>query len=667
MSIDALDRQLIADDIHAYLKQHEEKDLLRFITCGSVDDGKSTLIGRLLFDSKMIFEDHLAAIEAASAHHGTVGNETDLALLTDGLRAEREQGITIDVAYRFFSTQKRKFIIADTPGHEQYTRNMATGASTADLAVILIDARHGILDQTRRHSFISALLGIQHMIIAINKMDLVDYSQDIYEDIKRQFVDFAARLNVSDIHFIPISALVGDNVVHRSQHTPWFQGRPLLSMLEEVHIASDRNYIDFRLPIQSVLRPNLNFRGYQGTVASGAIKVGDKVMAMPSGKTSHIERIVTFDGDQNEAFPPQAVTVTLADEIDLSRGDMLVKPNNVPRSVRHFEAMVVWMHESPLINGRSYLLKIGTQNVPADAAEIRYRVDVNSLKQVDAHTIDGVVGLKLNEVGRVLFEANRNVLFDPYRKNRATGNFIIIDRTTNVTVGAGMILDRRTHDERGQERRSLDQKHPLLNAVDSTIKAETRQTRFGHPASTIWLTGLPRSGKSTIAYALESRLWSLGCAVHVLDGVAMRLGLSKDLGFSVDDRSESSRRAAETARILNDAGLMTIAAFVSPYHADRERARMRIGSNKFIQVWLETSISTCEARDSAIYPDGNGIYAQARAGKIKNFTGISAPYEEPVDSDLVVKTDEMSIDEIVDAIVDILDEHALLPKENKPS
>ncbi|MEE2755252.1 MAG: sulfate adenylyltransferase subunit CysN [Myxococcota bacterium] len=661
MSIDALDRQLIADDIDAYLKQHEEKDLLRFITCGSVDDGKSTLIGRLLFDSKMIFEDHLAAIEAASTHHGTVGSETDLALLTDGLRAEREQGITIDVAYRFFSTQKRKFIIADTPGHEQYTRNMATGASTADLAVILIDARHGILDQTRRHSFISSLLGIQHMIIAINKMDLVDYSQEVYEDIKRQFVDFAARLDVNDIHFIPITALVGDNVVHRSDRTPWFQGRPLLSMLEEVHIASDRNYIDFRLPIQSVLRPHLNFRGYQGTIASGAIKVGDKVMAMPSGKTSHVERIVTFDGDQTEAFPPHAVTVTLTDEIDLSRGDMLVRPKNVPRSARYFEAMVVWMHETPLVNGRGYLLKLGTQNVPADVADIRYRVDVNTLKQVAAHPIDGVPGIQLNEVGRILFEANRNVLFDPYRKNRATGSFIIIDRVTNVTVGAGMILDRHTHDGQQSLRSVPSKHHPLLNAVDGTITKDAREARFGHPASTIWLTGLPRSGKSTVAYALEQRLWNLGCAVHVLDGVAMRLGLSKDLGFSADDRSESSRRAAETARILNDAGLMTIAAFVSPYAADRDRARTRIGSEKFVQVWLETPVSICEQRDQDLYPDGNGIYAQARAGKIKNFTGISAPYESPDDADLVVQTDSLSVDEIVDSILETLKSRSLLP------
>ncbi|MGC6416525.1 MAG: sulfate adenylyltransferase subunit CysN [Bradymonadia bacterium] len=661
MSVDALDRELIADDIEAYLKQHEEKDLLRFITCGSVDDGKSTLIGRLLYDSKMIFEDQLAAIEAASSQHGTVGEETDLALLTDGLRAEREQGITIDVAYRFFSTQRRKFIIADTPGHEQYTRNMATGASTADLAVILIDARQGILDQTRRHTFICSLLGIQHLIIAVNKMDLVDYDESVFNQIKADFTQFAARLDTKDLHFIPISALVGDNVVNRSDKTPWFQGRPVLSMLEEVHIASDRNYIDFRLPVQSVLRPNLDFRGYQGTVSSGVIRKGDTVMAMPSGKTSTVERIVTFDGDLEEAFPPQAVTLTLTDEIDISRGDMLVRPKNVPKAERLFEAMVVWMHDEPLAAGRNYMLKVGTQSVPAEAAAVRYRVDINTLKQTEPTLINGQPGLELNAVGRIFFEANRTILFDPYRKNRATGSFIIIDRVTNVTVGAGMILDRHVSESIPSKSAGRGQtQHPLLNAVSSQVSATARVQRVGHKPATIWLTGLPRSGKSTIAYALEARLWAKGCLVHVLDGVTMREGLSRDLGFSADDRSESSRRASETAKILNEAGVLVVAAFVSPYAADRARAKARIGADRFFEIHLDAPIDVCEQRDAALFPNETGIYAQARAGKIRNFTGLTAPYEKPTAPALSVDNSSNTVDETVSQILSLIEAQGIL-------
>lgn len=661
MSVDAIDRELIANDIHAYLKRHEEKDLLRLITCGSVDDGKSTLIGRLLYDSKLIFEDQLAAIEAASEHRGTVAGETDLALLTDGLRAEREQGITIDVAYRFFSTQNRKFIIADTPGHEQYTRNMATGASTADLAVILVDARHGVLDQTRRHSFIASLLGIKHVIVAINKMDLVDFSQDVYERVRKDFAAFAARLAVTDVHFIPMSALTGDNVVHQSTNMPWYQGRPILTMLEDIHIGSDRNYIDFRMPVQYVLRPNLNFRGYQGTVASGVIRKGDTIMAMPSGKTTTVERIVTFDGDLEEAVPPQAVTLTLADEIDISRGDMLVRPRNVPRRERLFEAMVVWMHDDPLNSGRTYTLKVGTQMVSAEVRDIRYRFDINQLHQAEPTDIDGRPGLELNEVGRLLFEANRSVLFDPYDKNRATGSFVIIDRMTNVTVGAGMILDRTASELLKTEESREKNRLARLKAVGSDVADTERAARFGHGPATVWLTGLPRSGKSSIAHALERRLWDFQCAVHVLDGVNMRLGLSRDLGFSADDRSESSRRAAETARLFNDAGLITIAAFVSPYAADRESARERIGTERFVQVWLSAPVDVCEARDAALHPDGSGMYAEARAGAIRNFTGISAPYETPEDADLVIETAETSIEDAVEQIVAMLITRGIIP------
>ncbi len=599
----------------------------------------------------MIFDDQLAAIEAASERSGTVAGETDLALLTDGLRAEREQGITIDVAYRFFSTQKRKFIIADTPGHEQYTRNMATGASTADLAIILVDARHGVLDQTRRHSFIASLLGIKHVIVAINKMDLVGYDQAVFESVRRDFASFAARLDVTDVHFIPMSALVGDNVVHQSENMPWYQGRPILTMLEEIHIGSDRNYIDFRMPVQFVSRPNLDFRGYQGTIASGVVRVGDQVLAMPSGKTSTVERIVTFDGDLEEAFPPQAVTITLADEIDISRGDMLVRPKNVPRRERLFEAMVVWMHDTPLHQGSSYMLKVGTQTVPSEVRDIRYRFDINQLHQVPPSETDGRPGLQLNEVGRLLFEANRGVLFDPYEKNRATGNFVIIDRTSNVTVGAGMILDRTASELIQSERQLAEARISTLEAEQSQVQPSDREARFGHRPCTVWLTGLPRSGKTTIANALEKRLWDMGCAVHVLDGVNMRLGLSRDLGFSADDRSEASRRAAETARLFNDAGLITIAAFVSPYEADRDRARERVGDDRFVEVHLNAPVHVCEARDGALNPDGDGLYAQARAGQIRHFTGISAPYEEPMEPQLRIETHQVEVETAVDLIL----------------
>ena len=661
MEIDERDRELISTDIDAYLQQHQDKDLLRFLTCGSVDDGKSTLIGRLLFDSKLIYEDQLAAIEAASKHRGTVRGQTDLALLTDGLRAEREQGITIDVAYRFFSTQKRKFIIADTPGHEQYTRNMATGASTADLAVILVDARLGILDQTRRHSFIASLLGIKHMVVAVNKMDLVDYSKKAFTKIRRAFTRFATRLDIPDIHFIPMSALIGDNVVHRGENMPWYTGRTMLEFLEEVHIASDRNFIDFRFPVQSVLRPNLNFRGYQGTIASGVIRVGDEVIALPSGKKSVVKEIVTWDGHQDEAFPPQAVTMTLEDELDISRGDILARPNNVPRVERRFEAMVVWMHEQPLREGRNYRIKLGTQSIPGEVVSVRYRVGVNTLKKGTPGDIDGRPGLQLNEVGRLLIETNRPVIFDPYRKNRATGSFVLIDRMTNVTVGAGMILDRKASDlvPTGREKHAPGAE--LLDAQAGEVTADQRAERFGHPPATVWLTGLPRSGKSTIAYALEAKLWALGCATHVLDGVNMRLGLSRDLGFTADERSEASRRAAETARLFNGAGLLTVAAFVSPYASDRERAEATIGGERFIEVWLNTPLAVCEARDAALSPDGNGLYARARRGEVKHFTGVTAPYEQPESPALIIETDKVDVDGAVTQIIDHLRGRGLLP------
>lgn len=652
MEVPPEDRELIARDIEGYLKKYEDKDLLRFLTAGSVDDGKSTLIGRLLYDTQSIYDDQLAAIQRDSARHGSAGDATDLALLTDGLKAEREQGITIDVAYRFFSTARRKFIIADTPGHEQYTRNMATGGSTADLAIILIDARYGVLDQTRRHSFIASLLGIKHVLVAINKMDLVDYSEEVFERIQEDYRRFATKLRIADLRFVPISALVGDNVVHPSDKTPWYTGGALLEILESIHIASDRNMIDFRLPVQLVIRPDLSFRGFAGTIASGVVRVDDEVMALPSGKRSKVTRIATFDGDLNEAFAPQAVTLTLEDEIDVSRGDMLVRLNNVARTEQLFEAQVVWMHDEPLVEGRPYLIKCGPQTVQVEPRKIRYRFDVNTLRKEDATSIAGRAQLDLNEIGRVMFESVRPIIFDAYQRNRSTGNFIVIDRATNVTVGAGMLLDHRP-DEAEHLAEHADAV-ARLKAVQSDVTDAERRERFGHRAGTLWLTGLPRSGKTTIAHAIERRLWTRGATAHVLDGVNMRLGISRDLGWRADERSEASRRAAETAHLFNDTGLITIAAFVSPFASDRARARQIVGEERFLQVWLRAPVQVCEDRDTALHPDGDGLYALARRGEVKNFTGVTAPYEAPEDADLIIDTDKTKVEDAVDAILDLL-------------
>jgi len=654
MEIKEQEREFISGDILGYLKQHEEKTLLRFLTCGSVDDGKSTLIGRLLYDSKMIYEDQLAAVEKKSTHKGAVAGQVDLSLLMDGLKAEQEQGITIDVAYRFFSTSRRKFIIADTPGHEQYTRNMATGASSADLAILLIDARHGVLPQTKRHSFIASLLGIRHLVVAVNKMDLVDWSKTRFMKIRSDYIDFAARLGIADTHFLPMSALDGDNVVNRSANMPWYKGPSLLDHLESVHIASDRNLIDLRSPVQMVSRPDLTFRGYSGTIASGVVRVGDELMALPSGKRSRVSRLVTFDGDLEKAFPPQAVTITLEDEIDISRGDMLVHPNNVPRLERILEAQVVWMHDKALRVGKTYLLKCGTQLVPAETVDVRYRFDINTLHKESPTEIDGRAGLELNEIGRVVLETTRPMLFDAFKSNKATGSFILIDRLTNVTVGAGMILERKPNELIRTGREIRQARLNLLEEERSQVSTEARAERFGQQAVTLWLTGLPRAGKSTIALELEKRLWDSGNAVNVLDGVNMRLGISKDLGFTADERSEASRRAAETARIFNRAGLITIAAFVSPYSADRERASDIVGADRFLGVYVKASEALCEERDALLHPDGDGLYAKARRGEIKHFTGVSAPYQAPRSADLTLDTEQLNVSQCVDQIVALL-------------
>lgn len=637
---------LIATNIDEYLNQHENKELLRFITCGSVDDGKSTLIGRLLYDSKMIYEDQLAKLEQDSIRHGTTGGDFDPALLTDGLKEEREQGITIDVAYRYFSTTKRKFIIADTPGHVQYTRNMATGASTADLAIILVDARHGVLTQTRRHSFIVSLLGIKHVLVAVNKMDLLDYKQEVFEQIRSDYIDFATRLDIPDLHFIPLSALRGDNVVEASENMKWYQGPTVMSFLESVYIGSDRNLEDFRFPVQYVNRPHLNFRGYCGTVASGIIRVGEPVMALPSRKSSRVRKIVTFDGDVEEAFAPQSVTLQLEDEIDISRGDMLVRPGNVPRMADRFEAMVIWMAEQPLVPGKQYLFKQTTKSAAGSISTLRYQVDVNTLHRHDSPT------LQLNEIGRCQISLNQPLAFDGYRRNRQTGAFIIIDRLTNGTVGAGMIMDRATEEE-GRPAWDEEPHTESRPSQFSQVTGDERQARYGQRPVTILLTGLTGSGKSTLAYALERRLFDEGRASVILDGERLRHGISKDLGFSQDDRSESLRRGAEIARLMNDAGMICVAAFVAPLADIRERARQVVGPDRFLVVHLQAPDEVRRQRDAA------GHYAQADRGDIANFPGVSAPYEIPESPDLRLATDKLNVEECVDAIWRMLEERQI--------
>lgn len=640
---------LIATDILEYLSKHESKELLRFITCGSVDDGKSTLIGRLLFESKMIYEDQLAAIQKDTQRFGTTGDQVDLALLTDGLEDERQQGITIDVAYRYFSTDKRKFIIADTPGHEQYTRNMATGASTGDLAIILIDARKGVLTQTKRHSFIVSLLGIKHVVVAVNKMDLVDFGQDVFERIRTDYQDFAARLDLPDVHFIPMSALLGDNVVSAGDHMPWYQGPPLMHLLETVYIGSDRNLEDLRFPVQFVNRPNLNFRGFCGTVASGIVRRGDEVLALPSRKASRIKSIVTFDGELEEAFASQSVTLTLEDEIDVSRGDMIVRPGNLPRIDQRFEAMVVWMAEDALVPGKSYWFKQTTNMAPGQVNVVRYQVDINTMHRKEAAT------LGLNEIGRCAITLAKPVCFDSYRRNRFTGSFVIVDRLTNGTVAAGMILDRAAAGDARHDHWD-DSATEHLHSQFSQVNPSEREIRFGHKPATVLLTGLTGAGKSTLAYAVERRLFDEQRAVVVLDGENMRQGINKDLGFAADDRSENLRRSAEIAKILNDAGSICLAAFVAPEESVRQKARDVIGQEKFFIVYLDAPLEVCRKRDK------DGHYELAQSGEIPMFPGVSAPYEAPAEPDLHLQTDRMSVGECVDAVVGLLRERGVLPR-----
>ena len=620
---------LISADILAYLAQHERKELLRFLTCGNVDDGKSTLIGRLLHDSKMIYEDHLEAITRDSKKSGTTGDDVDLALLVDGLQAEREQGITIDVAYRYFSTAKRKFIIADTPGHEQYTRNMATGASTCDLAIILVDARYGVQTQTKRHSFITSLLGIKHIVVAINKMDLMDFDQSVFEGIKADYLAFAERIELqpTSLHFVPMSALKGDNVVNRSERAPWYEGQSLMEILESVEIAGDRNFDDLRFPVQYVNRPNLNFRGFAGTLASGVVRKGDEVVVLPSGKRSTVKSIVTFDGELEQATPGEAITLTLEDEIDVSRGDMLVHADNRPRIADSFDAMLVWMAEEPMLPGKKYDIKRATSYVPGSIASITHRVDVNTLEHGLASS------LQLNEIGRVKVALDAPIALDGYAQNRTTGAFIIIDRLTNGTVGAGMIIaDPVAHGASGH--------HGAL----AHVSTEERATRFGQQPATVLFTGLSGAGKSTLAYAVERKLFDMGRAVYVLDGQNLRHDLNKGLPQDRAGRTENWRRAAHVARQFNEAGLITLAAFVAPDAEGREQAKALIGSDRVVTVYVQASPQACQQRDP------QGLYA---AGG-DNIPGESFPYDVPGNADLVIDTESLTVEEGARQVIDML-------------
>jgi bifunctional enzyme CysN/CysC len=628
---------LIQSDILAYLAQHERKDLLRFLTCGNVDDGKSTLIGRLLHDSKLIYEDQLAAIKADSRKFNTTGGEeVDLALLVDGLQAEREQGITIDVAYRYFSTAKRKFIIADTPGHEQYTRNMATGASTCDLAIILVDARHGVRTQTRRHTFIVSLLGIRHVVVAVNKMDIVAWSEEVFEKIRKDYLEFAGPLGIPDIHFIPISALKGDNIVNPSAAMGWYRGPTLMHHLESVQIAGDRNLADFRFPVQHVNRPNLDFRGFCGTVASGVVRPGDEVKVLPSGKSNRVKSIVAFEGELPEAFAGQAVTLTLEKEVDVSRGDMLVHPDNVPHVDEGFEAMLVWMAEEPMKPGRQYLVKLASKTAPGVVSRIRHRVDVNTLAHEPASE------LKLNEIGRCVVDLNQPAAFDAYRRNRATGAFVVVDRLTNGTVGAGMILEHEEKAAGGQEVEAALERHRARFV--SRVTPRQKETRLGQKALTILLTGLPCSGKAATAYQVEKKLSDLGRAVHVVDAAV--LGLDPD--FSPHDRVEHLRAAGRAAKLLNDAGLIAVLPFIAPTRAEREELRRMIGEARFVEVHLAAPVEACRRKDPA------GLYALADAGLLLHLPGVSAPYEAPANPDLAIASHEIAPAAGADQVVGLL-------------
>jgi len=622
--------ELIATDIDSYLKAHEEKGLLRFITCGSVDDGKSTLIGRMLYESHMLFDDQLSSLENDSKKVGTQGNDIDFALLVDGLAAEREQGITIDVAYRFFSTDKRKYIVADTPGHEEYTRNMATGASTADVAIILVDAQQGVLTQTRRHSFIVSMVGVKKVLLAINKLDLVDYSQEVYNNIVEEYNEFAKNaLNLESITAIPISALKGDNVVNKSEKTPWYNGQTIIQYLETIEISNLKQNQPFRMPVQWVNRPNSNFRGFSGLIASGETNIGDKVRILPGGKTSAIKNIITWDADLTKAIAGQSVTLTLEDEIDVSRGDIIVSSTAPCGESDQFQARILWMNDDAMMPGRQYILKSSTQSAMLTLGKLKHRIDVNTLDHLPAKT------LELNEIGVCNISLDKRIAFDPYNENRTMGGFIVIDRLSNNTVGMGLIdfALRRSENIHWQK---MD------------VSQEARAEQKSQTPKIIWFTGLSGSGKSSIANILEKKLQALGKHTITLDGDNIRHGLNRDLGFTEADRVENIRRVGEVAKLMLNSGLICITSFISPFKSERMMARSLVSEHEFIEVFVDTPLSTCEERDV------KGLYAKARSGEIPNFTGISSPYEAPETPEIRIDTTNTSAEEAANQIIEFL-------------
>jgi len=627
---------LIESDIEQYLKNHEHKSLLRFITCGSVDDGKSTLIGRLLYESKMLFEDQLAAVESDSKKFGTQGENIDFALLVDGLAAEREQGITIDVAYRFFSTDRRKFIVADTPGHEQYTRNMVTGASTADVAILMVDARKGILTQTRRHSYLTSLIGIRHIVVAINKMDLVDYSEQTFNQIVEDYRSFAKQIGVEDITVIPMSAFKGDNITEPSPNMPWYHGTTLMGYLETVEIDDERRqHTPFRMPVQWVNRPNLDFRGFSGQLASGTIKPGDKVRVLPSGKESTVARLVTYDGDLEQAVAGQSITITLNDEIDISRGDLLVEATEPAAVAKQFETTIIWMHEEPLLPGRTYLMKVGTKTVSATITDIKYQVNVNTMEHMAAKK------LELNGIGVCTVSLDQSIAFDPYKENQDTGGYILIDRLSNYTVGAGLLNFALRRSQ------NITMQHV---DVDKTARSGQKHQK----PCIVWLTGLSGAGKSTIANLVEKKLFAMGQHTYLLDGDNVRHGLNKDLGFTDEDRVENIRRISEVAKLMVDAGLIVISAFISPFRSERDMARHMVDDGEFIEVYINTPLDVAEQRDV------KGLYKKARRGELKNFTGIDSPYETPEKAECTLDTTSMTPEECADMVIDYMRERGYI-------
>ncbi|MDY0093138.1 MAG: sulfate adenylyltransferase subunit CysN [Candidatus Vecturithrix sp.] len=632
--------------------EQKEKTLLRFVTTGSVDDGKSTLIGRLLYETNMVYEDQLAAVTKTSKKKGY--EEVDLALLLDGLSAEREQGITIDVAYRYFETSKRKFIIADTPGHEQYTRNMVTGASTADLAIILIDARNGVLTQSKRHGLLVSLLQVPHLVVAVNKMDLVDYSQAVYDEIVATYQTFSEKLDIHDITFIPVSALKGDNIVVKSSNMPWYDGTSLLHYLEHVHVTQDRNLVDTRFPVQYVIRPHQDFRGFAGRMLSGILRPGEEIVVLPSGKSSTIRSLVTYDETLQEAFPPQSVVATLTDEIDVSRGDMIVRTNNLPQVSNYFGAILCWMDDrNSLSQSTSYYLKHTTRTVKAFVSRLIYKIDVNTLHREQTNT------LNLNEIGRIELKTSLPIFFDSYKTNRQTGSFILIDPVTQNTVAAGMIRDVvRTLEEVTEAQKEEQQRQKSTHIVwrELNIPRLEREQRHGHKSAVLWFTGLSGSGKTTIARRLEKLLFDRGCQTILLDGDHLRHGLCGDLGFSVEDRHENIRRAGEVARLFFESGHIVLCTFISPFKKDRDAVRTLLPEGQFFEIAVECDLEVCKRRDP------HGLYQKAITGKIAEFTGISSPYETPEQPEIRVETDLQSIDDILEHLLAVLQDRNILAR-----